>query len=70
MTNQRMNRCSFCGRREKEVKALLAGDDAFICEECVEHAKDYLDITIKKKAKDSLPSKFPAPSEIKKKLDE
>ncbi|MDD4205027.1 MAG: ATP-dependent Clp protease ATP-binding subunit ClpX [Candidatus Delongbacteria bacterium] len=64
------DKCSFCGRNDREVKALLAGDNAFICEECVEHAKDYLDITIKKKAKESLPSKFPIPSEIKKKLDE
>ena len=67
---KKSNRCSFCGRREKEVKALLAGDDAFICEECVEHAKDYLDITIKKKAVDTLPSNFPTPKEIKNKLDE
>ncbi len=68
--NKKSNRCSFCGRNEKEVKALLAGDDAFICEECVEHAKDYLDITIKKKAVDTLPSNFPTPKEIKNKLDE
>ncbi len=64
------DKCSFCGRNDREVKALLAGDNAFICEECVENAKDYLDITIKKKAKESLPAKFPVPSEIKKKLDE
>ena len=70
MTNHKINKCSFCGRREKDVKALLAGDDAFICDECVEHAKDYLEISIKKKAKESLPSKSPKPSEIKKRLDE
>ncbi len=66
----RTERCSFCGRSEKETRTLLAGDNAFICDECVNHAKDYVDITVKKKAVDSIPDKFPTPSQIKKSLDE
>jgi ATP-dependent Clp protease ATP-binding subunit ClpX len=32
-------RCSFCGKRQSEVKKLLAGEKAFICDECVAIAK-------------------------------
>lgn len=28
-------RCSFCGKHQDEVKKLLAGNDALICNECV-----------------------------------
>jgi ATP-dependent Clp protease ATP-binding subunit ClpX len=31
----RMN-CSFCGKSESEVKTLIAGPSANICDECVE----------------------------------
>jgi ATP-dependent Clp protease ATP-binding subunit ClpX len=27
--------CSFCGKSEKEVAKLVAGRNAFICDECV-----------------------------------
>jgi ATP-dependent protease Clp ATPase subunit len=29
------NRCSFCGRSEEQVQRLIAGQGAFICDECV-----------------------------------
>ena len=28
--------CSFCGKQEHEVKNLIEGEHAFICNECVE----------------------------------
>ena len=28
-------RCSFCGRAQEEVKRLIAGPNAYICNECV-----------------------------------
>lgn len=28
--------CSFCGKSEKDVLALIAGPTVFICDECVE----------------------------------
>jgi ATP-dependent Clp protease ATP-binding subunit ClpX len=28
-------RCSFCGRREDQVKRLIAGEKALICDRCV-----------------------------------
>jgi hypothetical protein len=30
--------CSFCGKRKDEARALIAGDAAFICDECVAKA--------------------------------
>ena len=31
-------RCSFCGRRESEVRRLIAGNDALICDQCIAKA--------------------------------
>jgi ATP-dependent Clp protease ATP-binding subunit ClpX len=31
--------CSFCGKHQDEVRKLLAGEKAFICNECVAIAK-------------------------------
>lgn len=33
-----MNRCSFCGRTEKDVNLLIRGTSGFICDICVEYA--------------------------------
>jgi ATP-dependent Clp protease ATP-binding subunit ClpX len=32
--------CSFCGKRQDEVSKLIAGEDAFICNECVDICVD------------------------------
>lgn len=29
-------RCSFCGKREGQVKRLIAGPGVFICDECID----------------------------------
>ena len=29
--------CSFCGKSQHEVRKLIAGQQAFICDECVAH---------------------------------
>jgi len=49
-------RCSFCGKHQDEVKKLLAGEKAFICNECVALAKKLV-----KDSTDSKPAKWPAP---------
>jgi len=28
--------CSFCGKRQDEVKKLIAGENAYICNECID----------------------------------
>ena len=32
------NKCSFCGRSEKEVNLLIAGQTGYICDTCAEQA--------------------------------
>lgn len=65
----RLNFCSFCGRSEAEVQKLIAGPDAFICNECVDMCRDLITedanaqggSEIKKSAE---PEKLPTPKEI------
>ena len=35
--------CSFCGKGNLEVEKIVAGNDAFICEECIQLCTDILD---------------------------
>ena len=35
--------CSFCGKTQDQVKKLIAGPNAFICNECVELCNEILD---------------------------
>jgi|HubBroStandDraft_6_1064221.scaffolds.fasta_scaffold647535_2 ATP-dependent Clp protease ATP-binding subunit ClpX len=34
-TSGPVNHCSFCGRSEEQTKKLIAGANAFICDQCV-----------------------------------
>ncbi len=75
-------RCSFCGKPQSQVRRLIAGNDAYICDECVrlclnilgeELEEDYPEFTL-----DEQPGRAPAvelkdvptPRQIKKALDE
>ncbi|MFI5135115.1 MAG: ClpX C4-type zinc finger protein, partial [Chitinophagales bacterium] len=31
-------KCSFCGKRKEDTLILISGQDAYICESCVEQA--------------------------------
>ena len=35
-------RCSFCGKREGQIKRLVAGPGVYICNECVELCWDII----------------------------
>ena len=65
----KINKCSFCGRSEREVKILIYGLDGYICEECVEQASRIVKETQAKKSKDSKLENLPKPQEIKAYLD-
>lgn len=67
--NKTEDKCSFCGRSGDQVGMLIAGMDALICDECVEHAKSYLGEIEVKEQKSSIPDTFPTPKEIKNELD-
>ncbi len=75
MADKRDIRCSFCGRGQNEVRRLIAGQDAYICNECIEICSEILaDEKILSKTRydgemleiDTLPT----PAEIKAALDE
>ena len=44
MVNDRKDiRCSFCGKNSNEVFKMIAGNDVFICDECVELCSDIIE---------------------------
>lgn len=64
--------CSFCGKAEKDVKRLLAGSDATICDECVTMAADLMEQTADDgdTAPDEWANKqLPTPKQIRTHLD-
>jgi len=69
-TGQGMLFCSFCGKMQSEVRKLVAGPTAYICDECIELCRYIVeeeeDNLIEKDSKKSLPH----PKEIKKFLDQ
>ena len=36
MSEEKHFECSFCGKQQQEVKRLIAGPSAYICDDCVE----------------------------------
>lgn len=64
--------CSFCGKRECQVKRLISGRGVFICDECVDFCKSMLDEEKESDAAEQLANAadLPKPQEIKAILDE
>ena len=67
--------CSFCGRSEREVKLLITGLNAFICEDCAQQAYRIVQENMprlngKAAATEEKQNKVPKPKEIKAYLDE
>ena len=62
--------CSFCGKSQHEVRKLIAGPNVFICNECVELCMDIIREEDKSHLVRSGEGGVPAPSEIKKILDD
>jgi len=70
--------CSFCGRPEAEVKKLISGPDAYICDECVDMCVDIIKedlaagatVTETTVADIAEPKKLPTPKEIYKDLSD
>lgn len=64
-------RCSFCGKSQKEVKKLVAGRSAYICDECIKLCFDIVEEDhLKPEGKDFSPKNIPTPREMKAFLDE
>jgi ATP-dependent Clp protease ATP-binding subunit ClpX len=61
--------CSFCGKRQDEVKKLIAGPMVYICDECVELCGEMIEGETTVSSPTQRP-KVPKPKEIKKIMDE
>lgn len=74
--DNRILRCSFCGKMQDEVGRMIAGPGVCICDECIELCQSVLDgedpYSVRKPDKQKKQSGFtvPKPKEIKKTLDE
>lgn len=67
------NKCSFCGRGEKDVNLLIGGIEGHICDSCAEQAHEIISENLKSKNKSSLNislDTLPKPIEIKEFLDQ
>lgn len=58
--------CSFCRKSESEVRKLISGTEAFICDECVQICNEILAEEFRTERLGT----YPKPSKIKKALDE
>ncbi len=74
----KLRRCGFCGRPEREVALLIAGIDACICDDCAQRAAEVVEQTLTHargktgggKKKGPGLKDLPKPVEIKKYLDD
>lgn len=65
-----MDKCSFCGREEKEVELLIRGVSGFICDACIEQANGIVSENKKNDTFDESQIQLRKPIKIKEFLDE
>ncbi len=66
-------RCSFCGKREEEVRRMIQAPGARICDQCIQLCMSVLEDELKLQStsvEESLPERLPTPKEIKEVLDQ
>jgi ATP-dependent Clp protease ATP-binding subunit ClpX len=62
--------CSFCGKRQDEIKKLIAGENAYICNECVDICNDLVQTPAPTAAGSWAERALPKPTEIRAALDQ
>lgn len=62
-------RCSFCGKSQKEVKKLIAGNGVYICDECISLCNEILEEE-RLSSIEAVRTDLPTPQEINKFLNE
>lgn len=62
--------CSFCGKRQEEVKKLIAGESAYICNECIDICNDLVDVGKSTGDTGWADKALPKPMEIRTSLDD
>ena len=71
--DRRSIRCSFCNKPQSMVTRLVAGNDCYICDECVRMCAQIVGLEPEVPSYDGLPmafEKLPKPREIKENLDQ
>lgn len=68
-TNDKTICCSFCGKKTGEVKKIIAGNDVFICNECVVVSQEIIDEELAEEVLADL-SEVPKPKELLAILDQ
>ena len=65
-------RCSFCGKRESEVRRMLQGPGARICDQCVQLCMSVLEDELGRDegSAPELPDELPTPRQVKEILDQ
>ena len=61
--------CSFCGKNQNEVKKLVAGPTAYICDECIELCRCIVEEDGDLSKREEARKDVPEPKEIKQFLD-
>lgn len=64
----KIKKCSFCGRKDSDVRFLISGLDGYICDECAESAHEIVKENSTFAATEKI-SSLPKPIEIKEYLD-
>ena len=67
---QEMLFCSFCGKAQSEVKKLIAGPAAYICDECIELCDSIIREEYEVRIAENTKKGVPEPKDIKKFLDQ
>ncbi|MFT8324152.1 ATP-dependent Clp protease ATP-binding subunit ClpX [Oenococcus sicerae] len=62
--------CSFCGKRQDQVKKLIAGPGVYICDECVALAQQIIDQELKSDQQALLLNDLPTPIELVNRLND
>ncbi len=72
ITDEKIAKCSFCGKNQKQVERIIAGPGVYICNECVELCNEIMgdDFTSIDNMMDNLSAELPIPAKIKALLDE
>ena len=63
-SDEKRIRCSFCGHTQDEVDKLIAGNGAFICNECIRFCMTILNEDQPQNGREGLPANFPAPEDV------
>lgn len=75
--DEKMLRCSFCGKNQNQVERLIAGQNAYICNECIDLCMTILEDELPgmnehvyERGHQAIPEKLPKPIEICETLDQ